>query len=241
MPAHFGKWVAPQIWEGGTCYLLAGGPSLNEVDLERLRGAHCIAVNHAYLRAPWADAMFFHDFSFFHDFVTANSAGVARARKRHPDIEPLGLNDFPGIKVTTNVRHEDKADIRLMKKINAPSGIFSGRGSLCFNRSSGGAVVNLAVHFGAKRIVLLGYDMRKVGIVSNWHEDKPRKKAYNPYKYFLGPWSDIARDLKRRGVECINATPGSALKEFPVVSPDEVYPPFVGPVIMSKYGRRVEA
>ena len=40
-------------------------------------------------------------------------------------------------------------------------------------RNSGGGAVSLAIARGAKRIILLGYDMQKTGGMSHWHGDHP--------------------------------------------------------------------
>jgi len=75
-----------------------------------------------------------------------------------------------------------------------------------------------------KRIVLLGFDMRKVDGKTNWHDDYgvPKKFQFNPYSRFLKPFDGIAKDLNRQNVECVNATPDSALDVFPKLSLDEV-------------------
>ncbi|HDY5476679.1 TPA: hypothetical protein RQ695_006640, partial [Pseudomonas aeruginosa] len=41
-------------------------------------------------------------------------------------------------------------------------------------RNSGGGAVSLAIARGAKRIILLGYDMQKTNGQSHWHGDHPK-------------------------------------------------------------------
>ena len=52
-------------------------------------------------------------------------------------------------------------------------GLESARDTLAHGNNSGYAAINLAVHLGAARIVLLGYDMGNDGKVSHFHEGYP--------------------------------------------------------------------
>jgi hypothetical protein len=97
---------------------------------------------------------------------------------------------------------------------------------IVWNFNSGAAAINLAVHFGAARIVLLGFDMHfdEKGR-GNYHDRYGRGRgAKKAFDLFLGVFPAIAEDCERAGVEVINATPGSALKVWPVVEPDLVVP-----------------
>lgn len=93
--------------------------------------------------------------------------------------------------------------------------------------------INLAVHLGATRIVLLGVDM-KAGTV--W-----RDGAHRPSDHFawLGRHADdskpsypeavsymgtLVQPLKSLGIEVVNCTPGSALRCFPMRPLRELFP-----------------
>jgi len=201
------SWTVPKIWEGGECFVLGGGPSVNNLDLPRLHDKRVIAVNNSYQLGPW-DVLFY---------------GDCRWRELHTQ----GLADFTGLKVHGCPHAEGIGDIKRVHRHHTPYGIDRRPNELCWNRSSGACAINLAVHFGVKRIVLLGFDMRKVDGETNYHRDHPKhrmksSKVPYPYPSFLEPFPVIARDLKRLKVECVNATPGSALDVFPIVEPDEV-------------------
>lgn len=198
-------WTVPEIWPGGTCYILGGGPSLAKVPMERLHDLRVIAVNNAYQLGDWIDVMFYGDCRWF------NWHGKA-------------LLNFPGLKVTACDSHKDKPGIMAVKRQNSPLGITSQKNKLSWNLSSGACAINLAVHFGVKKIVLFGFDMRMVDDKNNWHEDHKDGPKKNPYERFLRPFPSIAKDLERFGIECINATPGSALDVFPIVEPEDVLP-----------------
>lgn len=198
-------WTVPEIWPGGICYILGGGPSLANVPLKRLHDLRVIAVNNAYTLGDWIDVMFYGDCRWFRWHSKA-------------------LLDFPGLKVTACDSHKDKPGIRAVKRLTSPQGITRAKNRLAWNKSSGACAINLAVHFGVKKIVLFGFDMRRVGDRNNWHKDHKDGPNKNPYERFLAPFPAIARDLEKLGVECINATPGSALDVFPIMEPEEVLP-----------------
>lgn len=198
-------WTVPEIWHGGTCYILGGGPGLARVPLERLHDLRVIAVNNAYTLGDWIDVMFYGDCRWF---------------RWHSKT----LLDFPGLKVTACDSHKDKPGIRAVKRLSSPPGIARAKNRLAWNLSSGACAINLAVHFGVKKIVLFGFDMRKVDDKNNWHEDHKDGPNKNPYERFLRPFPSIARDLEKLGVECVNATPGSALEVFPIMKPEEMLP-----------------
>jgi hypothetical protein len=202
-------WRVPRIWPGRTVFILGGGPSLKSVDVDRLRGQRVIAVNNAYKLGAWIDVVFF---------------GDLRWMQWHED----GLRQFPGLKVSAHEGHLSALGralgVRVVRKKNSPEGIFKDPALLAWNANSGACAINLAVHFGAKRIILLGFDMHKVDGQNNWHSEHKNAPTHDPYMKFLARFPAIAESLKRLGIECINATPGSALTAFPIVDPAEVLP-----------------
>ena len=205
-PADRNYWSAPPIWQGETCYILGGGPSLKAVDVERLRGARVIAVNEAYLLGDWLPVVFFGDCRWY---------VWHKSRLLH----------FGGLKVTTCRTCVNQPGIKRMRKVNHPRGLESRRDALKWNWSSGAAAINLAVHFGVQRIVLLGFDMRAVGKETHWHDHYTHDPKRDPYARFLKGFPDLAKALASLRVECVNACPGSALQDFPIVEPDSVLPP----------------
>ncbi len=203
-------WTAPRIWPDGECFILGGGPSINDIDLSLLEGKRVIAVNNAYKLGNW-DVMFY---------------GDCRWYQRHKEA----LTKFTGLKVHSCNANEGCGDVKKIRKIGGNTyGINRRTDRLQWNASSGACAINLAVHFGVKRIILLGFDMQKVDGETNFHRDHAHHRGsekdyrkFNPYPRHLVPFESIARDLKAYGVECLNATPNSALKAFPIVSPSEV-------------------
>lgn len=87
--------------------------------------------------------------------------------------------------------------------------------------NSGAGAVSLAAHFGARRIILLGYDC-KYGAngARHWHGDHPAElRNATSLPKWRGQFSEIAGHLV--GVEVVNATRDTALTVWPRVSLEE--------------------
>lgn len=81
--------------------------------------------------------------------------------------------------------------------------------------NSGYQAINLAYLWGARRVVLLGYDMQKTDGKSHWFGDHPKGLNGNsPYPTWIQKFDRLAADLKSEGVEVINATRETALRCF---------------------------
>lgn len=209
-----GWWTVPPIWKGGTVYIIGGGPSLLDMDLTPLHDtAHrVIGVNNAFALGPWVDVCYF---------------GDCRWWDRNKDE----LKDFPGLVVSSCNRKAPWMPrwVKQLKRNHKTIGITHGADSISWNNNSGASAINLAVQLGAKKIVLIGFDMQvKEGAPNkghNWHDRHERfhTPAENIYAHrFLKSFGVLAQDLEAAGVECVNATPGSKLTVFPMVKLEDV-------------------
>lgn len=82
--------------------------------------------------------------------------------------------------------------------------------------NSGYQAIHLAATFGAKKIVLIGYDMQRTGGKEHWH-GKHEGGLHNGtgFPAWITRMGALASDLSNMGVEVINATRTTALKCFP--------------------------
>lgn len=228
------SWIVPKLWPESTCFIIGGGPSLalqaglspsdkdpeivfpavrkHLIECYGLDRFRTIGVNCAFkLGEDLVDVLWFGDCGFFdRNFVEiAKFSGLkAHCCKR--------LANRPGTLPITRIETE---------------GLTSDPRKIHWNESSGASAINLAVHFGAKRIILMGYDM-KFGSDKkfNWHDEhkhgermKKRKALqWNPFPRFLKQFKIIQRDAKKMGVEILNATSDSALTIFPNVRLEDV-------------------
>ena len=81
--------------------------------------------------------------------------------------------------------------------------------------NSGFQCVGLALHFGASRVVLVGYDMQFTGGKTHWHGDHPAGMG-NPVEKRFRMWrthfETLAAETK---VPIVNASRETALRCFP--------------------------
>jgi hypothetical protein len=201
-------WGIPPLWHGETAFVLGGGPTLTQTMADAVADRHAIAINSTCLIAPRAEILFFNDHSWF---------------ERHQEI----VTNWAGLAVTTNRHSKVAAPDRLLRVEGEDRKDFPALGSKTIRRgaSSGHLAVSLAIALGAVRIVLLGFDMRHVHGRSHHHDDY-RNEIHDLYSRLFAPafqgWHYAAQ---QRGVSIVNATPGSALKEFPMVALDDMLSP----------------
>jgi hypothetical protein len=192
-------WTVPRCFEGGTVAVLASGPSMSQAAAEQVRaaGVPAIAINSTFRLAPWAWMLYAADIEWW------QHKGNADARR------------FAGIKATctTGVATcRDVPDMRYLR--NSGAGGFDPQpDSVRTGGNSGYQAVHIAVHTGAARILLCGMDMHGC----HWHGPHPRDlrtTTADMYERWRARFGDLAKELKRCGVDVINVTPGSRLECF---------------------------
>jgi hypothetical protein len=197
--------IVPKLCPGGTVVCFAGGPSLTREDVEycRTRVDGAVAVNTAYQLAEWATALYAADWIWW---------------QWH-----RGAPTFPGLKYTLTRQSTRWPGVQLLKK-TGDEGLELKPDGLRTGRNGGYQAINLAVHLGAKRIILLGYDMQKGPKgESHWHGDHPRHTE-SPYGIFVRKFDTIVKPLAAAGVSVVNCSRHSALKCFPKADLAEVLP-----------------
>lgn len=81
--------------------------------------------------------------------------------------------------------------------------------------NSGYQAVGLARLFGAKRILLLGYDFQRTGGRNHWHPDHPRNMGNGgDMPEWVKEMGRLAPRLEKLGVEVVNCTRKTALQCF---------------------------
>jgi hypothetical protein len=99
------------------------------------------------------------------------------------------------------------------------AGLSTEPGLIHYNSNSGAQAMNLALHWGARRFVLVGYDMGPRGKRSHFFGDHPKGlRNESPWSQFVRNFGTIASDCKRLGLDVINTSPISHLRCFPVAS-----------------------
>ena len=187
----------PRLWPESTIVCVGGGPSLTLEDVATVQGKalHVIAINDAYRLAPWADVLYAADAKWWR-----HHAGAPSFRGGLKYTLQAEARRWPGVQVLRNTGQEGLE--------RDPRGLKTGR-------NGGYQAINLAVHLGARRVLLLGYDMRSGGRgKSHWFGDHPWG-GESPYVTFRRMFGTIVEPLKAAGVEVINCSRETALDVFP--------------------------
>lgn len=126
------------------------------------------------------------------------------------------IREFPGLKITQDARAADRYGLRRVALDSADHEISMLPGRIGSGGNGGFQALNLALQFGASKIILLGFDMR-VDRGLHWHGQHGRGMN-NPTIEAIPKWiahfERNAPRIEEMGIEVINATPGSALTCF---------------------------
>ncbi len=194
-------------WAGQTCIIVASGPSAKQTPIAEAKGlARFIAVNNSWELAPWADALYACDYRWWDQNKSATKFGGLKISQ---DVK---CNRFPDIQIIRTIRGRNEL-------------VLEPKGSVGWGGNGGFHSLNLAVQFGAKRIILVGFDMhQRAGI--HWH-GKHRGNLTNPNERALENWRLVldkcAPRLKALGIEVFNASETSALKAYPKVKFSDLF------------------
>ncbi len=194
-------WAVPPMWVGQTVVVMATGPSftLAQAAAARRCGLPAIAVSDNGIDAEHGG-----------DFASMLYSSDASWWRKHAQA----ALKFPGLKVTCGDSLEFKAVESL--KLSGTEGFDPDPTCVRSGGNSGYAAVHVAIQAGARRVLLLGFDMGG----SHWfgpHTGGLRNTDKGTFERWIARFPALAG----RGAEIINCTPGSALKCFPSVPLDE--------------------
>jgi hypothetical protein len=185
---------------GQSVFIVGGGPSVADQDLSLLRGRKVIAINSSFMVVPFADVLFFGDARWWKE----NRSRV--------------IDGFKGDLVTTaeELKGNNEDQLRLLKKTlewsDDPEAAFVRRTSVT------GAINWAFHHWGARKFVLLGVDGGPIKGLTHHH--KPHPWAI-PSTWVVDQRKDfeaLDEALRARGVEVINASPGSSVPFWSITS-----------------------
>lgn len=206
-------------WNDGRLVIVAApGPSLTQAVADRCRGHTVFSCKDSYRLMPWAEVMYGCDEKFW-----------ARTN---------GCRDFKGERWSSHggSHSDDKTRAAAQWGLRLVTGKRGVGFSLDpkfihYGNNSGFQAINLAILFGATRIVLVGFDMRCVDgnrYFHGRHPSPPNGQQDSGFSSFHEYFNHAARLLPKH-ISIVNATPDSALKSFLRVTLDETLAPLSEP------------
>jgi hypothetical protein len=185
-------------WSGQTAVIVGTGPSAVPIEQGPFRA---VVIKSSWRLAPWADVLYGID------------KGWWIANHGAPHFKGLKVSPSPTVCKVFGLRQvtlKPRAEILLGTTGVIGCGLKTGGGF------SGFQAINLAVQFGAKRIVLVGFDM-SLSNGAHWNSDqrgvaKPDADRVKSWRIAL---DRCAPQFKSLGVEVINTAEHSALTAFP--------------------------
>jgi hypothetical protein len=147
--------------------------------------------------APWADALYACDLKWwnkYHSEVVGNFKGEKWScdrRVAHPGVCKIEGVAEPGLSLDETIIHQ--------------------------GGNSGYQAINLAFHWGAAKIVLLGFDCQIVDGKAHWFGQHPHGLVQNqPFNQWKLRFNALAEDLEAQGVDVVNCSENTALTCFKI-------------------------
>ena len=198
--------VPKPIWSGQDVYIIGGGPSLEKFDWNLLKGKKTIGCNNAYqLGYEVCKVCIFGDKKWYHNHKESLASYIGVVYGAEPSLQEKSISP----------------NIQMLKRY--ARGICED--GVGWNGNTGFTAINLAILLGAKRIYLLGFDMKRTADRSNWHINNLDKNPPSVYQKFIN-WSKYVKkdwETKYSHIEIINVTDDNALEIFPKVGVAEFW------------------
>lgn len=185
-------WQVPREWDRARCFILCTGESIGKQRdiVPRLQG-RIIAVKHGVYLRPDADVLFLSG-----DGAEMSVPLIKAFTGTHIVVRSKSYPEFPETvkRVTRTKEH----------------------GALCELRDhvggydTGTSAINLAYHFGATEIVLLGYDMAG----GHFCKHPLQRPPQDHFTRHMQPLHDLNADAQRKGIRIVNVSPTSAVTAF---------------------------
>ncbi len=198
--------AAPEVpswwpdWRGHPAVIVASGPSAKKANVAQLRDRlYAIAIKENVQLCPWADIVYGCDAAWWNN--------------------ETGLKKYQGLKLSNraDAGHRFEGIERIDIDKSTDQLLTGSPGFIGSGGNSGFQALNLAVQFGATRIMLIGFDMHdRSGI--HWYGRAEGFGRNNPMEYnfrrWRGAFAKAAPVIAAMGIEVVNASPISDLKCF---------------------------
>lgn len=201
-PTPCPHWTPDRSLEGHVVAVIGSGPQLASLDLDLLRGRRFVVVNSGCRKvrpiATKDDILYFTDNAW---------------NENRPELAA----NWPGpvISANRNVKARLQDAVRYIDVIALTEWMQAFPDHA--QASSGHVAACLAARMGAPKIVLVAFECRDVNGRTHGHGDYSAHDLSVFTERFIPGWAGLAKAFARKGVEVVNATPGSAIDAFPFV------------------------
>ncbi len=182
-------------WKGECAAIVASGASAKVAGVALLKDRiHVVAIKKSVELCPWADVVYGCDEPWW--------------------TSEDGLPKFSGLKLTQAHAAAKKFNMPRIEVKNVDKILTGEPGVVGSGGNSGFQALNLVVQFGATGVLLVGFDMQG----EHWYGRNTWQRSSNPIITNFNRWNrafhDVADELKRMGVDVVNASATSTLKCF---------------------------
>lgn len=222
--------VLPE-WKDRTVVLIGAGPSLTREQIDIVQAAHadgkvqCIAINDAYLWAPFADVLYFADWQYW----LWHQTGTPKAKLNlSADEVKEKFAAFAGQKCSilySKLNITDEAVHILQNRDGLDrhgDGLSLIPTQLATGRHSGYQALGVAALSGSKKHILIGFDGRpgKDG-APNFSGGHIRPTDPAIYEYMRKAFAAGEHNIREAGINVLNANLDSSIECFPKVALSE--------------------
>lgn len=196
------------IFTGHDVFIVGGGNSLEGFNFNLLKDKKVIVINKSLTKVPFAQVLYFSDYRFYMWAIGAldNDTTLIKAFKEYNGF----IYTIAPLKKDTLLK--DRKIINLFN--SGTTGLDTRNGYLKNGGNSGYAAINLAYHLGAKRIILMGYDMKFTKGKSHFHEGYLSKQSDKVYKRFIEPFNSLSLLAEQLHLPIYNTSLNSDLPYF---------------------------
>lgn len=200
----------PRLWPGATIVCLGSGPSLTQDDVfaiacvRDVRHLRVITVNTTYQLAPWADVIYAPDekwWGWHGEDVSARCRGLKLTLSQDEHAARAGAH---------------RLDWR------SGGGLSTDPRRVMTGGHGGYQAINVSVHLGASRILLLGYDLQADPSTDHVHHHRAHPDhSVVPYERWRAVYETLMAPLGALGIEILNCSRATAITAVPRASLDE--------------------
>ena len=194
--------------EDRVCVVIGTGPSLTQEQLDQVSHLRWFGVNNAFRLG--LDVHLACNWQWWDEYYDE-------------------IKDYDCHKWTPRKESADKYKLNYIEEVWI-DGLSTDNTKIAAHHGSGPQIVNMALHYGVKKMILIGWDMRYPGKVTDkqyegqrhYFGEYPKQLQHWPRTGTNGELSGLIKEMETinpadYGIEIINCTPDSAMTCFPMM------------------------